>query len=506
MAYRIFAAIDVGSYEIEMKVFELSKSKGIREIDCIGHRLELGKEVYAAGKISAEKVENLCVVLHSFKEIMNGYQVDAYRACATSAIRETKNSMILRDYIEKKTGIKIEVLNNSEQRFLDYKSIASNENEFNQIIQKGTAIIDIGGGSVQFSLFDRGSLITTQNIRIGNLRIRERLAGIERNSANTEQLFEELINNGLVSFKKMYLKEREIKNLIIVGDEIREFIGTSAVSREQFVQFYDQIVHCTIDEVEEKFDVSAEQIQLLIPSLVIHRRFIEEFDIEMIWMPGLSLSDGMAYEYAQDNKLIKAGHDFDEDIISAARNIAKHYLCSKVHIKTVEELALTIFDKTRKLHGMDRRGRLLLQIAVILHGCGKYINLSDIAECSYNIIRDIELIGLSQAEKEVVANIVRYNTQTFDYYEPISAREPVTRENYLKIAKLTAILRVANALDRSHKQKFKNAKVTLKDDNLIIMADTKEDITLEQGLFTDKADFFEEVYGVRPVVRKKRIL
>ena len=66
------------------------------------------------------------------------------------------------------------------QRFLDYKSIASRENEFNKIIQKGTAIIDVGGGSVQFSLFDKDSLVTTQNIRIGNLRIREKLAGVEK--------------------------------------------------------------------------------------------------------------------------------------------------------------------------------------------------------------------------------------------------------------------------------------------------------------------------------------
>ena len=80
---------------------------------------------------------------------MEGYKVSAYRAYATSAIREAKNRLILLDYIEEHTGLKIEVLSNSEQRFLDYKSIASRENEFNTIIQKGTAIVDVGGGSIQ---------------------------------------------------------------------------------------------------------------------------------------------------------------------------------------------------------------------------------------------------------------------------------------------------------------------------------------------------------------------
>ena len=82
--------------------------------------------------------------------------------------------------------------------------------------------------------------------------------------------------------------------------------------------------------------------------------------------------------------------------------------------------------------------------------------------------------------------------------------ERVGRDEYLTIAKLTAILRVANGLDRSHKQKFRDYKVMLKDNELIISVDTKEDITLEEGLLTERKDFFEEVYNVRPVIKQKR--
>ena len=74
---------------------------------------------------------------------------------------------------------------------------------------------------------------------------------------------------------------------------------------------------------------------------------------------------------------------------------------------------------------------------------------------------------------------------------------------YLTIAKLTAILKIANGLDRSHKQKFKNVKTVLKEERLIITVDASVDITLEKGLFTRRADFFEEVYSVKPVIRQK---
>ena len=125
-------------------------------------------------------------------------------------------------------------------------------------------------------------------------------------------------------------------------------------------------------------------------------------------------------------------------------------------------LALTIFDKMKSVHGLDRRERLLLQIAVLLHDCGKYINMAQSSACSYNIIMATEIIGLSHAEREMVANVVRFNSSLFMSYEELAAGSLLDREEYLIIAKLTAILRVANALDRSHKQKIKDIKVSMK--------------------------------------------
>lgn len=506
MQIKTFAAIDIGSYEVEMKIFELSQGKGMREIDCVRRRLEMGKDTYSKGKVSVEKIEALCQLLESFLGIMKGYQVDAYRACATSAIRESKNRIVLLDYIENRTGLQIEVLGNAEQRFMDYKSIASKENEFNRLILKPTAIVDVGGGSVQISLFDKDSLVTTQNVRMGNLRLREKLAVLERSTTHMELMLQEVIDNELKGFKKLYLKDKEIKNLIVVGDHIADLARANAMSREEFFQLYDQVMHSSLDDVAQKFEVAVEGVTLLLPSLVIYKRFMEEIGAETIWMPGLNLCDGIAYEYAVQNKIIKAAHNFDEDIIASARNMAKRYLCSKNHIKVLEELALGIFDKMKRIHGLTKRDRLLLQIAVILHGCGKYISLSDVGECSYSIIMATEIIGLSQAEREIIANVVKFNTQEFEYYETISSYTSLNKQAYLTITKLTAILRLANAMDRSHKQKFKNVKMVLKNRELAIHVTTNEDITLEKGFFPEKAAFFEEVFAIRPVIRQRKMM
>ena len=205
MAYKTFAAIDVGSYELAMKIYEISSKNGIKEIDHIRHRIELGSDSYFTGKISSDRVDELCRILGEFTDIMQSYKVDSYKAYGTSAIREIKNSNILLDQIHTQTGIRIEVLSNSEQRFLDYKSVASRVKDFQSIIEKSTAFIDIGGGSVQISLFDEDSLVTSQNIRPGVLRMREELTRVSFPSYQLEDIVEEILCNYLESFREMFV-------------------------------------------------------------------------------------------------------------------------------------------------------------------------------------------------------------------------------------------------------------------------------------------------------------
>ena len=152
MSVKTFAAIDVGSFELTMKIFDFSGKNTMREIDC----------------------------MKEFSQIMESYKVIAYKAYGTSAIRETENTLILQDQIEQRTGIRVEILSNSEQRFLDYKSIASKGETFRRIIEEKTAILDIGGGSIQISLFDKDTLVSTQNLRLGVLRLQELLNHLKK--------------------------------------------------------------------------------------------------------------------------------------------------------------------------------------------------------------------------------------------------------------------------------------------------------------------------------------
>ena len=224
MQMATFAAIDIGTYDVFLEIFEISRKQRIRSIDKIRHRIELGKDTYTNGKISPEMEEELCSVLGDFVRIMDGYKVNAYRAVATSSLREAENSLFILGKIRQLTGLKVTILSNSEQRFLGYKALATMETDFNKIIEKGTAIVDLDGGSVQLSLFDKDALVTTQNLRMGSVRIREKLSGLASETSHYEVLVQEYIWNELLSFKKMFLKDRKIENIMLLGGFFTESI------------------------------------------------------------------------------------------------------------------------------------------------------------------------------------------------------------------------------------------------------------------------------------------
>lgn len=177
---------------------------------------------------------------------------------------------------------------------------------------------------------------------------------------------------------------------------------------------------------------------------------------------------------------------------------------NRPHVQNLEMTALAMFDATKKMHGMKERERLLLQMAVMLHDVGKYISFNNVADSSYNIIMSNEIIGLSHIEREMVALIARYNTVTLPSYDELVMESSLSAEQYLTVSELTAIVRLANALDRSHLQKIQAIRATLKERELQLSLTVNRDFTLEQGLCQQKLDFFNEVFSIQPVIKLKR--
>lgn len=510
MAPTVFAAIDIGSYNVSMEIFEITRKNGLKTLNRVRRRLELGRDTFNLKKISMQTVHELTDILIDFKRIMAEFGTTEYRACAKSALREAHNSVLVLEHIYQASGIRIDVLSNSEQRFLGYKSIASRGSEFQKIIDKGTAIVDVGGGSIQISLFDKDSLVTTQNILLGSLRIKERLSSMENEARRYDELVEEYIGKDILNFKRMYLRDRKTENIILVGDYFTNLIfsgkneGSRIRTREEFMQWYHQIITRSPADLVREMGIGSEVADVVIPAAVLYRRLIEELGADTIWLPGIQLTDGIAYDYADRKKLIHAPHDFEQDIVMAARNMAKRFAGNKQHTEALVSYADTIFEAVKKGNGLGSREKLLLRVAAYLHDVGKYVSLVDVADCSWSIIMSSEIIGLSRRELEIIANVVKYNTKPFVYYNESVDIGQLSRPEYMIIAKLTAILRLANGLDQSYCQKITELTAVRRDPELLLYASSEADLTLERGIFEENRLFFEEVLGLKAILKTKK--
>lgn len=509
MGIHTFAAIYIGSYEVSLKIFELSAKKKIRAIDYVRSRIELGRDAYSKGSIGYELVDALCDTLGEFTRIIREYKVEHYEAYAAAALRDASNELFILDQIKIRTGLSVHVLSNSEHRFVSYKSVAMRE-EFEDLIQKSAAVLDVGGGGLQITIFSKGKVLTTQHLGLGTMRMREQLSEKSSTLAQYELQIEEMVEKELESFRAMYLKNLDVQYLIIIGDYITEIVrkveknhDENTVDISKFVRYLEKLNRKNVEEISEELGLSNDSDGLIIPYMMIFKCMAKGMGADKIWAPGVIVSDGIACDYAEKNNIYKVKHDFDADILSAARNMAERYMSYTPHIDALAAMSTLIFDTMKKIHGLGKRERLLLQVAAILHDCGKYISFANGPLCSYDIIMSSEIIGLSHQERQIVANAVLYNTYPLVSYEKVAGA--MSKESYLVVAKLSAILRVSNAMDRSHKQKFKNVRAAIRGKELVITIETADDIVLEKALFDAKTAYFESIFSIKPVIREKRV-
>ena len=509
MSYKLFGAICLGSVEQELSIYEIRQNGSIRPVERATTVLPLSSDTFGRGRISIESMDALCGILTRYAGALKTYKADAYKAYATVAIREAENCDIVLDRIKVRTGLNIELISNSEQRYLNYKALAYNEGDFTEIIKSGTLILDTGYGSLQFSIFDKDALISTENINLGAAKI---LADLSRARIADNQMIdraEEMINSELINYKKLYLKGYDIESIIGIGENVlyrywaqeRPELLKTAVPADRIIAECESIISMKSSELSEILGRTLTYSRLLPIAAMYYKRIIEITGARNLYFPCTDFTDGMAVDYAEKAKLYKGGHNFENDIISESRNMARRYRCNTSHSESVEEYALLIFDAIKKFSGLSKRDRLLLQIAAILHDCGKFVSIKNVDECGYFIVLSTEIIGLSHDERKMIAGVIRFrNSSAFDYELAAKSGDPI------RLAKLSAILCLANALDRGHVDKLKDTKVSANEKNmeLSILASYNGDLTLEKLSVDENAGLFEEVFGLRPIFRQKK--
>lgn len=497
MSLTTYGAIVISAADITLRIYEIKKT-GIKPLDELVYNMHFGGEIYAEGLISFDSADEICRVLLNYQRKLQEYAVSNVQLYITHSLTDAINLDFLVTQIRIKTGMKAKVLNNSKERYLTLQSLAGSLDSFEEIIKTGTLILDIGYGNIQMTVYDKSQLISSNNYRLGISRLRENILGKEVKKNEYSKLIYESIKGDFDEYYNSYIKDRVIDDFIVIGSELKYL---EAISHKNKVKLEDvKKMHETLFNNE---DISEDKALLLAPLLVLVEGFASMTQAISFYALDVDLSDGAALDFASKKNKTMIGHQFSEDRISGAIHLAKRYECDLDHNLFVCNIAKELFKAVAKPFSLNNKDQQVLEIACIMHNCGRFINIANRDECSYMIIKDSEFVNLSDVNRVLVANVLRYKNKQFPYAKDLN--EPLLNSDfYVIMARVTALFRLADALDECHLQKLEDVKASIKGDEFIIRASSKQDIVLETREFEKRSHLFKEVFGLKPVLKCKR--
>lgn len=508
----IIAVIDIGSSAIRMMIAETNQSAGVRILENLQKPVRFGKDVFSKNQLSRKVMNEGIQILSDYRQICNTYGVSRLQAVATSAIRDATNRDSFIDRVFVRTGIDVELLEGPEQNRLELIAVQQALKNKIDLTQKNCLILEVGSGSTEMIILNKGEVEVTRTLSIGSMRLPEQMDVSQIEADTLQKVLKRNVKQITAYVAKEYNLE-QIDMFISIGSDMRfacrqlsepadDTFGI--IDKKKFINLLGKISKVSSDEVSKQYGIPYADAQSLYPTLLYNYNFLQATRVENIVVPMTSIRDGVLTEMAQ---LISGQKktDVSKQVLNSVRHLAEKYEYDKAHAQCVSSLSMKLFDLLQKDHGMSSRERLLLEVSAILHDIGAYISPSGHHRHSSYIIDSSEIFGLRKSDCNVVSNVVRYHRKTGPKQSHV-AYMSLPKFERANVSKMAAILRVADALDQSHQQKIKQFTLEQTDKAYTIWVEHDAgDISSERKSVEEKGRFFADTYGL-PIILRRKVL
>ena len=503
------AVIEIGSTGVRLLVAEFTNDGKRNVLDRAEMPVSLGRDVFTTGIISRE-TQTLCLhILGRYKEQLEGWGISPQNTTliATAAFREAKNKDPVMDKILSATGFRVTVIDGIEENRLMYMAVTDLlKSEDVKFSNEDTVILEVGGGSTEMMLMKKGKMAGAHSLRLGTVRLETKMKSSSESLSDVQRYIEEYTTDAKGSLESE-IDITEVQQFIAVGADatlaainagkpISTFLWS--IEREDFDNFVDEIQEYSIDECVARFKISYNDAQTMHVSLLIYKMFIHLTKVQTIIVPETNIRDGLI-----SNKLgvpsEELKKEFFQQIIASAMNLLRKYHGDEAHAERVRMNSLKIYDALSSEISMDDRSKLLLELAAILHDIGNFIRMDEHNLHSEYIIRHSEIFGITHTENVILSIMAKYHRGK-EQPQDNEQFQILARSDRMKILKLTAILRLGDALDRSHGKSFTDFTVDVKDDSLIIRTKGSKNVALERYALKEKGDLFESVFGYKLIL------
>ncbi|URA09928.1 Ppx/GppA phosphatase family protein [Thermospira aquatica] len=501
----LFGLLDIGSHTIKLYILEIQgREKKWKIIDSLWMPIQLGKDILTRGVIRQETLTDLHNILKRYQETLQSYRIKEIKAFITSALSEASNSESVISRCESILGVPVTIIHPHQENEAIYLAISDIIQGHPELRQQGLLICHVGSGSSRIFIQQRGNLLFSQTYHTGILRFSQFLP---TNPAAYESYFFPFIKQ-LSATLKSVLGEENL-SLVLLNDDIvhmvehlgyKEKHGLYEIRRQELERMSFHFLSLPPEDLVLHYNISDTAVQSIKLSLVFFLSLLHYLNLSTLYLPHTLSTFGFAYELFQkkETSLIPI-------ILSSAKTIAKRYLYDAEHAHKVMEYGCLLFDKLQKPYHLEQKERLYLQLAALLHDIGYFVSATNHHKNTYDLLRNTEIFGLSPEEILYIALIARYHRRsapkkTHGDFMNLDMHERIM------ITRLSAMLRLANAMDSCHQQVIRHLEIKLTEHSLHLLChieprNQQAFEVIENAIHLNKT-FFENFFGIKVVVEK----
>jgi exopolyphosphatase/guanosine-5'-triphosphate,3'-diphosphate pyrophosphatase len=504
------AAIDIGSNSIKLAVIEAAASDSFTVILQERERVRLGESLKMRF-IPPEAIQKSAEAIARFRSIAENRGVNSILAVATASVREAENAADFVAEIEARTGVKVDVLPSIEEARLI--GIAAQQNVG---LNKGSLLnIDIGGGSTELSLMTDGTPESLFSMKLGAVGLTERF--IFSNPPKEKELKELRREIDLsLDGPRRELNRRHwqvstgTSGTILNLASLLNFQSAHTIDKSAELQFKrlvglnQMLARLPLEQRGKLPDISPQRAEVIVAGGLILEGVMRALGIQTLQPCNYALREGVIIDYLREIEAesLPPVPDVEDHNLRSVFAIGRRFGYEEKHAIQVAFLAEKIFDSLALAYKLQRHQRTLLSAAAILHDVGFHISHESHHKHSFYLIKHSELTGFSEPEKQIIASVARYHRGNFprDKHPEFMALSEKDRDS---VWKLGAILRLADALDRSYESRVKDIRLTRSKHNVRLEVIAGKDIESELQAVEKKKDMFEQVFGCKLVVTVK---
>jgi exopolyphosphatase/guanosine-5'-triphosphate,3'-diphosphate pyrophosphatase len=506
---RLTAVLEIGSTGIRLVIAEIAPGGEWRVLDQAGKPVALGRDVFTSGQVSRESMLECFLVLQSFRELLKSWSIAGgdVHVIATSALRAARNRDVFVDRVRQETGFPIVIVEGIEENRLMYLAVRfALKRDFPRFWRANSMIIEIGGGSTEIMLLRRGKMAAAHSLRLGTILIGRQTTRTLGSVWSQDRSLNDTVRN-TSEFLNMEMELARVRTFVMAGADARYLasgIGEELnehcriIDRDAYIQFVEKIRGYRPEECVQKLHIPYADSEGFVPGNLLYKLFLERTAAAKVVVPYISIREGLLIDLAAgvDGELQE---EFSAQIIASAVNLGRKYHYDEPHSRHVASLCRILFDALVREHGMNRRERMMLETAALLHDIGMFIRGSGHHTHGQYIVANSEIFGLHGDELNIIANVIRYHRG-----EPPSSTDidylALQREERILVLKMASILRVADSLDRGHTQRIRNITVERKSEAVVLHTGSGYDLTTERIGLEEKAGLFQDVFGYKVIL------